>query len=70
MKLIPTYTGLYLLLAITLLTGCSGIMPDVASIVSEIEDTAIVVEINRDAIKENQNIDIAVKVTNKFPVTP
>ena len=53
-----------------LLTGCAGMMPDIAKIVDDIEDTAIVVEINRDAIKDNQNISIKVDVINKFPVAP
>ena len=56
--------------ALSLLTGCAGMMPDVAAVVHDIEDTAIVVEINRDAIKENQNINIKVDLINKFPVSP
>lgn len=56
--------------ALSLLTGCAGMMPDVAAVVHDIEDTAVVVEINRDAIKENQNINIKVDLINKFPVSP
>jgi hypothetical protein len=51
------------------LTGCSAMMPDVAQIIHDVEDTAVLVEVNRDAIKDQTNVDINVKVTNKYPIT-
>lgn len=48
------------------LSGCAQFMPDVAAIIHDVEDTAVVIEINRDAIRENQNINIKVDLINKF----
>ena len=54
---------------VVFLTGCAGIMPDVAQIVHDVEDSAIIVEVNRDAIsKEQTNVKINVEVTNKHPL--
>lgn len=51
------------------LSGCAQFMPDVAAIIHDVEDTAVMVEVNRDAIKESTNVDINVKVTNKYPAS-
>jgi hypothetical protein len=47
------------------LTGCAGIMPDVAQIVHDISDTAISIEINEQAIKNDTDVHVIVDVINK-----
>ncbi len=58
------------LLPVLFLTGCAGIMPDVAQIVHDVEDSAIIVEVNRDAIKQDTDIEIDVRVINKDAPKP
>jgi len=42
-------------------------MPDLVKMVSEIEDTAVVVEVNRDAMQEDTDIHVRVDIVNKDP---
>jgi hypothetical protein len=56
-----------LLILLPLLSSCSGMMPDVVKMVHDIEDTAIVVEVNRDAIQQDTDVEISVSVINKDP---
>jgi len=49
------------------LTACSAMMPDLVKMVSEIEDTAVVVEVNRDAMQEDTDIHVRVDIVNKDP---
>jgi hypothetical protein len=48
-----------------MLPGCAGLLPDIAQVVDSIEDTAVVVEVNRDAMVEDTDIEICVRVINK-----
>lgn len=54
--------------ALFILAGCMpGFLPDVAKVVDSIEDTAICVEINKDAMMEDQDIHINVDLIQKNP---
>jgi hypothetical protein len=55
------------LILLPILNSCSGMIPDLVQMIHDIEDTAIVVEVNRDAIKQDTDVDISVSVINKDP---
>ena len=55
------------LLMLDLLTGCAGMMPDIANITKDICDSVVSVEVDRDAIKQDTDIFIEVKIINKDP---
>jgi len=58
----------YILFALlSFLTSCSAIMPDVAKITHDICDSVVSVEVDRDAFKEDTNVEINVKIVNKDP---
>jgi coenzyme F420-reducing hydrogenase gamma subunit len=59
------------LISLLFCTGCSEIMPGLFKTVDDIAtDTAIKVEVDRDAMQKNTNVDIAVKVINDASVPP
>lgn len=49
------------------LTGCSAWVPELANIIDSVEDTAVCVEVNADAMQEDTDIIISVQVINKDP---
>jgi hypothetical protein len=53
-----------------MLPGCAGMLPDVANIVGDICDTAIEVEVNKEAIQEDTDVHITIDVINKNPPKP
>jgi hypothetical protein len=48
-----------------ILSSCSGLMPDVATITHDICDSVVSVEIDRDAFKEDTDVHVIVDIINK-----
>lgn len=53
------------LLMLDLLTSCAGMLPDIATITHDICDSVVSVEVDRDAIKQDTDVFIDVKIINK-----
>lgn len=49
------------------LTGCAAWVPEMANIIDSIEDTAVKVEVNKDAMGPETDIHVLVDVINKDP---
>lgn len=49
------------------LTACTAWAPEMEGIIDSIEDTAVCVEVNDDAMRDDTDIEITVKVINKDP---
>ena len=58
------------LIPVIFLTGCAGIMPDVATITHDICDSVVSVEIDRDAFKQDTDVHVTVDVLNKDQPKP
>jgi len=50
-----------------LLTGCSAWIPELSNIIDSIEDTAVCVEVNKDALSPETDVHVKVDVINKDP---
>lgn len=54
-------------LPLLILTGCAALIPEMSNIIDSIEDTAVCVEVNEDAMRDDTDIIINVQVINKDP---
>ncbi len=53
------------LVMLHVLSGCAGMLPDIANITKDICDSVVSVEVDRDAIKQDTDIHITVDILNK-----
>ena len=55
------------IISLSFLQSCAGLLPDIATITHDICDSVVSVEVDRDAFKEDTNVEIHVSVINRDP---